>query len=259
MWQLQAASGEVSAETARTRLGRAPRRATFQPRLGALCLAVGLLWLFAGCSPSFVVWRQPGVSSESGPADSAVVAQRRQLLAGLGLLGAAPAAPAFAFESYTDTNNGYEIKYPLGLQKSASKQYDYLLRDIIEPLEFVGVKVTKTTRNSLDEVGPVQEVAAKLLKDLVPEGAPQEILKAESKETRTGRRQDIIEFAYQWKFDENLARQLGRRRFQLHCKALVTVANQKQYLVLYATEEPRWSVRSEDYETVHQTFRLIYE
>lgn len=231
-----------------------------QPRLGALCLAVGLVWLVAGCSLSFVAWRQPAAAAaahDAELADGASAVQRRQLLAGLGLASAAPAAPAFAFETYSDMNNGFEFKYPLGLQKSPSKQYDYLLRDIIEPLEFVGIKVTKTPRGSLDEVGTAQEVAQKLLKDLVPEGAPQEVIKAESKTDAAGRRQDLIEFAYQWKFDDNLARQLGRRRFQLHCKALVTVANKKQFLLLIASEEPRWAFRGDDYSVALQTFKIV--
>jgi len=81
------------------------------------------------------------------------------------------------------------------------------------------LKIAKDGMSASDEIGDVNEVAKRLIEDVVPKGAPQEVIKAESKMDREGRRQDIIEYRYQWKFDKDMAARLGRKKFQLHCKA----------------------------------------
>ncbi|CAE7251540.1 ANK2 [Symbiodinium necroappetens] len=83
---------------------------------------------------------------------------RRQLLTGAGLSTALTATPALAFETWVDSNQGYEFKFPTGPQKSTLKGYDVFYRDILEPLEYIGVKIVGTQRNSLDDVGTPQEV-----------------------------------------------------------------------------------------------------
>mmetsp|Transcript_7801 Transcript_7801/g.12408 ORF Transcript_7801/g.12408 Transcript_7801/m.12408 type:complete len:250 (+) Transcript_7801:78-827(+) len=224
-------------------------------RLKAWPLLIGLTGLVTlhSAGQSFISVRQTPSHEQNA------LTQRRQLLAGLGLAAAAPAVPAFAAESYTDINEGFEFRYPNGLQKSSSPGYDVFLRDILEPLEFIGVKVTETKRNNLDEVGTPQEVAEKLLKDLVPEGAPKEIISAKSRDDKYGfGRQDIIEFAYQWKFDEGMARQLGRKRFQVHMKALVSINRGKQFLVVIGSEENRWDLRGTDYNSAIDTFKFSF-
>jgi len=183
---------------------------------------------------------------------------RRQLLTGAGLSTALTASPALAFETWVDSNQGYEFKFPTGPQKSTLKGYDVFYRDILEPLEYIGVKIVGTQRNSLDDVGTPQEVAEKLLKDVVPEGAPQEIISATSKKDEIGHRIDIIEYAYQWKFDDAMARQLRRKKFQLHCKAAVVVARKKQFVLTIASEENRWPIRGDDYMIAIDSFKLIY-
>ncbi|CAE7407012.1 PPL1 [Symbiodinium microadriaticum] len=82
---------------------------------------------------------------------------RRQLLTGAGLSTALTATPALAFETWVDSNQGYEFKFPTGPQKSTLKGYDVFYRDILEPLEYIGVKIVGTQRNSLDDVGTPQE------------------------------------------------------------------------------------------------------
>jgi len=184
-------------------------------------------------------------------------ARRRQLLGGLGVVAASPALPALAFESYKDPSGIWEMKYPTGLQKSDSKLYTYFLRDIIEPLESVGVRISDTKRKSLDEIGDAMAVGKKLMEDSVPKGAPQEILKATTQYDKEGRRQDIIEYAYQWKFSDDLAKQVGRKKFQLHCKALVMVERKKQFLVLASVEEPRWQVSGDLLGVALDTFKIL--
>ncbi|CAE7353983.1 hypothetical protein AK812_SmicGene25997 [Symbiodinium microadriaticum] len=103
-----------------------------------------------------------------------------------------------------------------------------------------------------------QIVAEKLLKDVVPEGAPQEIISATSKKDEIGHRIDIIEYAYQWKFDDAMARQLRRKKFQLHCKAAVVVSRKKQFVLTIASEENRWPIRGDDYQIAIDTFKLTY-
>ncbi|CAE7246037.1 unnamed protein product [Symbiodinium necroappetens] len=103
-----------------------------------------------------------------------------------------------------------------------------------------------------------QIVAEKLLKDVVPEGAPQEIISATSKKDEIGHRIDIIEYVYQWKFDDAMARQLRRKKFQLHCKAAVVVSRKKQFVLTIASEENRWPIRGDDYQIAIDTFKLTY-
>jgi len=167
--------------------------------------------------------------------------------------------PALAFETYKDLPSGYAFTYPTGLQKSENKAYNIFLRDVIEPLESVGVKVTSTTRKSLDEIGDAKEVAKKLLADTIPAKAPQEIIKAESKFDKSGRRLDVIEYAYQWKFDPEMAQKMGRQRFQLHGKALIAIDKKKQYVVLAATEEPRWQSQGDLLSLPVDTFKFTTE
>lgn len=221
-------------------------------RLPTAAVAIlGFTWLIVG--RSFSLWR-PEQSDRMNAKSH--FSERRQLLAGLGAAVVTPAMPALAFEAYKDPSGTWEFKYPTGLQKSESKLYNFFVRDLIEPLESVGVRVSPTTRKSLDEIGDANEVAKKLLEDTVPKGAPKEIIKAESKYDKEGRRTDIIEYAYQWKFDETTARAVGRQRFQLHSKALITIERKKQYLVLVSVEEPRWKNSGDLLGTAIDTFRL---
>lgn len=220
-------------------------------RLPAAALLFGVSWFVAGSS--FSLWRPaaPTPADREGPA-----ALRRQLLGGLGVVAASPALPALAFEKYTDASGIWEMKYPTGLQKSESKLYTYFLRDIVEPLESVGVRVSDTKRKSLDEIGNATTVGKALMLDSVPKGAPAELIKATTRFDKEGRRQDIIEYAYQWKFSEDLAKQVGRKKFQLHCQALVMIERKKQFLVLASVEEPRWEVSGNLLEVALDTFTL---
>jgi len=182
------------------------------------------------------------------------------LLGGFGLVAAAvPAAPALAYETYKDEVAGWQMTYPTGYQKSPNPAYTFLVRDIIEPLESIGVKVTKTDRKSLDEIGTPDVVGKALIEDAVPKGAPKEVIAAESKFDKSGRRYDIIEYRYQWKFSPEQAAQAGKSRYQLHLKALVTVNKKKQYLVIVATEEDKWEKQKDDLDTAIQTFKLLLE
>lgn len=232
-------AGQQPARVARARVARAP----------AALLFLGLGGLAAG--GGFSLPGRPGRDREGHAAG------RRELVGALGAAAASPALPALAFESYKDPSGIWEFKYNTGLQKSESKLWSYFLRDIIEPLESVGVRVSDTKRKSLDEIGDAMEVGKRLLADSVPKGAPSEIIKAETKYDREGRRQDIIEYAYQWKFDDTMAKQVGRKRFQLHSKALVMVERKKQYLVQVSVEEPRWPISGDLLCTAIDTFRLL--
>mmetsp|Transcript_13865 Transcript_13865/g.24421 ORF Transcript_13865/g.24421 Transcript_13865/m.24421 type:complete len:234 (+) Transcript_13865:67-768(+) len=211
-------------------------------------LAVGVACALALCQ---------GTLSFAAPRQTkAAEMQRRDLLAGLGVSSALQAAPAFALDTYKDKEKGYSLSYPTGLQKSDSKVFDYFLRDLIEPLEYVAVKVVETNRKSLDEIGDAMEVGKRFLKDLAPEKAPQEVISAVSKKDYMGRRKDIIEFAYQWKFDEAMAQKIGRKKFQLHGKAIVEVVKRQQYVCIIASEEDRWKFRGDDYDVALSTFQV---
>mmetsp|Transcript_50344 Transcript_50344/g.146045 ORF Transcript_50344/g.146045 Transcript_50344/m.146045 type:complete len:251 (+) Transcript_50344:68-820(+) len=224
-------------------------------RLPALVLAIGVCLAGGHLACGFALWRLPA----AGEGTAAAQPRRLAVLGGLGVAASAPALPALAYETYKDLPNGYSFTYPSGLQKSENKAYTVFLRDVIEPLESVGVKVTPTTRKSLDEIGDAMEVAKRILADNVPSKAPQEIIKAESKLDRNGRRIDVIEYAYQWKFDDDMAQKMGRQRFQLHNKALVSIDKRKQYFVLASAEEPRWPVQGDQLGLAVDTFKFTTE
>lgn len=228
--------------------------------LPAVWALLGLAWLaIAGWHGAVFTPLFGGPSASADGLDQTeAVAQRRQVLGAAGLAVGLPATPALAYESFKDTNFGFEFRYPTGLQKSESQLYNVFLRDIIEPLESIGVRVTDTSRKSLNEVGSASEVAEKLMADVVPAKAPREIISSVSKTDSKGRRYDVVEYRYQWKFDDGLATQVGRKRFQLHCKALVTVANKKQYLVVTGVEEPRWEVQGDQLGLAVDTFKLYF-
>jgi len=182
---------------------------------------------------------------------------RRSLLVSTGLTVALPAVPAQADEIYKDNLQGFSFRYTNGLQKSNNKVFTVFLRDIIEPLESLGVKVTPTKRKSLDDVGDAMVVAKKLVEDTIPTGAPSEIISAKSKTDVLGRRYDIIEFRYQWFFDEETAKQVRRDRFQLHQKALIQIDKKKQYLLLISIEENRWNIKSDQMCEAIDTWKLL--
>jgi len=220
-------------------------------------LSVNQNFISPSSAPQQKAVREPSSALDVAAANQA--ATRRQILSGAGMATLLPPSAALAFETYKDTISGFEFKYPTGLQKSSSKLYNYFVRDLVEPLESVGVRVQDTTRKSLDEVGDVNAVAQKLLDDTVPKGAPREVIKATSNKDKLGRRYDVIEYAYQWKFDPDTAARLGRRRFQLHSKALVIIDRKRQYLVLAAAEEPRWQINGDQLSSAIETFELIFD
>eukprot|EP00913_Durusdinium_trenchii_P011579 g10873.t1 len=65
----------------------------------------------------------------------------------------------------------------------------------------------------------VLQAPLKMMRGIRTQSGKIEIISVNSKTDDLGHRVDLVEFAYQWKFDEALARQLGRKKFQLHCKA----------------------------------------
>jgi len=225
--------------------------------LPALAVLVSMTLLFVGRHSAFGFVSGPSSKDGWAPVSSTALEGRRSLLVGTGLTAALPAVPAQADEIYKDNAQGYSFRYPNGLQKSNNKVFTYFLRDIIEPLESLGVKVTPTKRKSLDEVGDAMAVAKKVVTDIIPTGAPSEIISAQSKTDLQGRRFDIIEFRYQWFFDEDTAKQLRRDRFQLHQKALIQIDKKKQYLLLVSIEENRWNVKGDQMSMAIDTWKLL--
>eukprot|EP00403_Amphidinium_massartii_P008263 CAMPEP_0178423176 /NCGR_PEP_ID=MMETSP0689_2-20121128/27554_1 /TAXON_ID=160604 /ORGANISM="Amphidinium massartii, Strain CS-259" /LENGTH=238 /DNA_ID=CAMNT_0020044763 /DNA_START=96 /DNA_END=812 /DNA_ORIENTATION=- len=223
----------------------------------AAAAAYGLLSL-SGFSSSldFISGRPAPAGSE----DQSI--QRRNIVGGLAGAALLPASPAFAFETYTDLNKGFEFIYPTGLQKSAdssTKFYDVFLRDILQPLEGVSVKVTETSRNNLKEIGELKEIGIKLMDDSVPPQAPREFLGATMRKDRQGREYAVFEWHYQWKFPEELARQLERKKYQLREKAILVIDRKRQFVGKMSIEEERWSERAkpDDLGVFVDSFKLL--
>lgn len=204
----------------------------------------------------YVPTRSASTGSKPAVNSAAATTNRRAILGGLGAAGLAPVAPAHALETFRNDDLRYSLKHPGGLQESKNPAYNFFLRDIIEPLDSIAVQVIESKRKSLDEIGTPQEVAEKLLADLIPPKAPREIIKAESIEV-DGQRRDIIEYRFQWKFDKAAAELIGRTRYQLHCRALVALGRRKQFVVLEQLEEPRWVKNEGNYYQALKTFELF--
>mmetsp|Transcript_1624 Transcript_1624/g.2844 ORF Transcript_1624/g.2844 Transcript_1624/m.2844 type:complete len:237 (-) Transcript_1624:134-844(-) len=227
------------------------RRAARLGLAGLVCFAFAQ----SSFSTSFVFGK---VQSEK----AADATPRRQLLGGLAGASLLPASPAFAFETYSDIQKGFEFRYPTGLQKSAdpsTKFYDVFLRDILQPLEGVTVKVTDTSRNSLSEIGELKEVGIKLMEDSIPQQAPREFLGATIRTDKVGRQYAIFEWHYQWKFPDDLARQLERKKYQLREKAILVIDRKRQFVGKMSVEEERWAERAkaDDLGVFVDTFRLL--
>merc|ERR1719409_212809 len=237
---------------------RSAKRAPAALVLGGVLAVATWLCISAGVR-SFVQGR-PVARSEIGveTEEATLVPMNRRLaLGGLGAAVAAPAMPAMAFESFSDASKGYAFKYPTGLEKFDRKGYSTFLRDLIEPLEFIGVQTVPTKRKDIDEIGTTEEIAAKMMKELVPATAPQELISAKEVK-KNGNKYVTIEYAFQWKFDQDTAEQLGRKSYQLHAKALLAVSRKKQYILSTGAEEPRWQVHGEGLlDTCIQTFQLL--
>lgn len=245
--------------------------AAARPRLPAVGLLLGASWLMVSAwkgssnyavTYGFALWRLPSASDRvqqaAAPVDEVPSQGRRALVGVLGAASLLPASAAHAFETYADSKLGFSMTYPNGLQKAETDKYDFWARDLLEPLEGVIVKVTETKRRSLDDVGTPEEVAKLLVADNVPEKAPREIIKVESK-VKGGVRFDYVEFAYQWKFDPQMAQKTGRKRFQLHQKAVIVIDRKKQYVVLVAAEEDRWNIQGESPLVVAiKSFALLF-
>merc|ERR1711924_495772 len=137
----------------------------------------------------------------------------------------------------------------MGLQESKNPKYRKFYRDIIEVLDSVGVQVADSNRNSLDEVGTPEEVANKLIDLNVPKGAPFEIVQVFSKKDAMGRRRDFIEYVFQWKYSQEMQRNLGKKKFNLHNYAMITVDNdqKKQYIVIATAEDKRWGIVGDEF------------
>eukprot|EP00929_Paragymnodinium_shiwhaense_P036834 TRINITY_DN196_c0_g1_i2.p1 TRINITY_DN196_c0_g1~~TRINITY_DN196_c0_g1_i2.p1 ORF type:complete len:266 (+),score=89.33 TRINITY_DN196_c0_g1_i2:78-875(+) len=239
------------------------RRSNRKAPAALLLCGAALAWLQGG-ERSFALWRAPanaGLADAEATEESLVQTNRRAAIGGLGAaVAAAPVLPALAYESFTDASKGYAFKYPTGLEKFDRKGYATFLRDLIEPLEYIGVEVTDTKRKTVEEIGTDEEIAKKMLKELVPDKAPQELIKTSSKTDSSGRKFIIIEYRFQWKFDPDLATQLGRRTYQLHCKALLAVNKRKQYILSTGAEEARWEVHGEGgLDAAIQTFQLLID
>mmetsp|Transcript_43696 Transcript_43696/g.100865 ORF Transcript_43696/g.100865 Transcript_43696/m.100865 type:complete len:237 (+) Transcript_43696:95-805(+) len=218
---------------------------------GIVCVAFSQISL----STSFVAASAPSEKA-------ALTTQRRQLFGGLAGAALLPASPAFAFETYSDIQKGFEFRYPTGLQKSAdptTKFYDIFLRDILQPLEGVTVKVTDTSRNSLSEIGALKEVGIKLMEDSIPPQAPREFLGATTRTDKAGREYAIFEWHYQWKFPEDLAVQLERKKYQLREKAILVIDRKRQFVGKMSIEEERWGERAkpDDLGVFVDTFRIL--
>jgi len=239
---------------------QAARPSRSGPQALVFCLFAASAWLLClGGSFAFLPGRPGPLSSAGDSQEASLSPQRRQLLAGLGLSAAVPAAPALAYEVFKDTNLGVEFRYPTGLQKTENKLYNTFLKDVIEPLEAIGIKVVDSGRGTLEDIGDAKAVAEKLVADSVPEKAPREILSATSKIDDKGRRLDIIEYVYQWKFSPELRAATGRTRFELRNKAIITVYKRKQYLVVASCESQNWELRGDGQLALAiDTFKLLF-
>lgn len=105
--------------------------------------------------------------------------------AGLTLLTEQPALAKLpkGFSGVRDTGDGYEFIFPFGWQEVSVSGVDSVYKDIIEPLESLSVQLTPTTKQSITEYGPANEIAGTLASSVLAKSTDEvQLIKTEAEQ-----------------------------------------------------------------------------
>jgi|UniRef100_A0A7S4FTV2 photosystem II oxygen-evolving enhancer protein 2 len=177
---------------------------------------------------------------------------RRQLLQGATAATLAmSASPALAvapkgFKGHKDQYDGYQFLYPFGWQEVSVDGQDVLFKDIIEPLETVGVTVTPTERTSVSELGDVQQVCFTIADNFLTTKTQQvTILDARSEES-----EGITYYSMEF-----LAK--SSSGFTRHALAVLAICNGKLFTCLTGASEKRWKTMQSKLRTTIESFTVF--
>lgn len=190
------------------------------------------------------------VRAARAPVACTAAVDRRQLLQTGVLAGAITMVPGAAeakkltgFNLYKDAGDGYQFVYPFGWQEVAVQGQDVVYKDVIEPLESIAVDLTPTDKLTIEEYGPLDEVAFTLA-DKVLTGANQPVKLLSTKEITKDEGRKYYEFEFT----------VETRNYTRHSLACVTVGNGNLYTVVTGANERRWGKMSEKVKTVITSF-----
>jgi len=180
---------------------------------------------------------------------------RRELLAVTTLAAASlvlPSSPALAlskppkgFSAHADQIDNYAFIYPFGWEEVAVKGQDITFKDVIEPLESVGVNIIKTDKNDLSELGPPDAVAKALVERVLSSPTqPVKLLKAAERDT-DGRKYYTFEFLSQG------------GTYVRHGLATVAIGYGKFYTLITGANERRFSKVEPKLRVIVDSFQLL--
>ncbi|KAK9805465.1 hypothetical protein WJX73_010781 [Symbiochloris irregularis] len=192
----------------------------------------------------------PSVDLQAQSTGCSVARREAVLLAAAASLVSFTPGPALAkgkqseLTMVKDANDGYEFGYPLGWQEVSVKGQDVVYKDIIEPLESVSVSIAKTDKASIDEFGPLGEVALTLASKVL---SPP---KQEVKILNVKKREDNGRLYYEFEFASKA------NTYIRHALAAVTIGNGKFYTLATGANEKRWDKMKERLEDVVASFQV---
>ncbi|CAM6100039.1 unnamed protein product [Calypogeia fissa] len=191
---------------------------------------------------------------DGGRSDNRVMAGRREALSGMAALVAAMGmgiGPALAekppkgFSAVLDNADGYAFLYPFGWQEVAVKGQDVAFKDVIEPLESVGVSIVKTDKTSLEELGSPDEVARALVEKVLSSPTQKTALKEAKARVTNGRTYYQFEFVVQAK------------NFTRHALGAVAVNGGKFFTLTTGANERRWEKIEDKLRQVVDSFQTL--
>ena len=189
--------------------------------------------------------------AHDGPTQASLASRRDVLLATSVTLAAAAvpdaalAAIPKGFSAVKNTNKGYAFLYPFGWQEVNVDGTEVAYKDIIEPLESISLEIIPTNKETIDDFGPVAEVAETLVKQvLVPPNQEGKVM-GQSEKVEDGKKYYTIEYTAKAK------------NFTRHSITSLAVFKGKLYTVTTGANEKRWKVMKDRLKIVADSFTLL--
>jgi len=186
---------------------------------------------------------------------SKLVFPRRDVLISTTLAVAAtslPCSPAGAvtkppkgFSVHTDQVDNYAFYYPFGWEEVVVKGQDVTFKDVIEPLESVGVNIIKTDKTDLTELGSPDLVARTLVEKVLSVPSQPVKLVSASERDVDGRKYYSFEFLAQ--APNYVRRGLGT----------VAIGYGKFYTCITGANERRYGKVEEKLKAIVDSFQLL--
>ncbi|XP_021910570.1 psbP-like protein 1, chloroplastic [Carica papaya] len=149
------------------------------------------------------------------------------------------------FLSVMDKKDGYSFLYPFGWQEVIIEGQDKVFKDVIEPLESVSVNMIPTSKGSIQEFGPPQQVAETLIKKVLAPPTQKTKLIEVSEHEDDGKTYYTFEFVAQ------------APNYTRHALSTISIGNGKFYTLTTGANERRWEKMKDKLHTVIDSFKIF--